>query len=320
MRWYFTALAALAVMLLVVAGIWVTGEFTRSAPPVAPATTPAAAQPASPAPAPSDNEVAAPAAGVDVEPEANAETEEQARAETAGETVLDGTDGDDTLVGTDGPDRITGGPGNDTTSGMGGNDRLYAASESDAQGADTVSGGEGDDRIYADAGDDISGGPGHDQLIVRGDAGFVIDLAASEIEEPWGGPGPDVFDGSAVVGIDLAIRGGGGDDVLTGGTGNDRLYGGDGDDTLIGGPGNDLLRGEAGTDALTGGPGSDSFVVDGFDGSTDIIIDYSAEDGDIVSGASFLVVDDDTLVLDADRNPLFRLIDYDGSVSGIKGR
>jgi Ca2+-binding RTX toxin-like protein len=53
------------------------------------------------------------------------------------------------------------------------------------------------------------------------------------------------------------LFGGAGNDVLTGGSGNDQLFGGAGNDTLLGKGGNDLLFGGAGNDTLIGGAGDD---------------------------------------------------------------
>ena len=67
-----------------------------------------------------------------------------------------------------------------------------------------------------------------------------------------------------MAGNDL-ILGGDGDDVLSGRKGNDRLFGGDGEDVLIGGQGNDVLNGGAGRDFLLGGAGVDTLSYEGSD-------------------------------------------------------
>lgn len=48
-----------------------------------------------------------------------------------------------------------------------------------------------------------------------------------------------------------------GDDIASGGLGNDKLYGGNGDDGILGGGGNDILFGKNGNDSLFGGDGKD---------------------------------------------------------------
>lgn len=53
-----------------------------------------------------------------------------------------------------------------------------------------------------------------------------------------------------------------GDDVITGGKGNDKIHGGNGDDLLSGGKGNDKLFGGKGNDTLVGGAGSDQLKGD----------------------------------------------------------
>jgi len=77
-----------------------------------------------------------------------------------------------------------------------------------------------------------------------------------------GGSGDDRLDGSK--GHDILL-GGAGDDSLDGGKGNDVLFGGDGDDELDGGKNSDVLFGGAGDDELEGGEGSD--VLFGGDGN-----------------------------------------------------
>ena len=67
-----------------------------------------------------------------------------------------------------------------------------------------------------------------------------------------GAGGDDLLVGGA--GADRLL-GGPGNDILVGNAGADALHGGPGDDTLMGGPGNDLLIGGPGKDTLGGGPG-----------------------------------------------------------------
>jgi Ca2+-binding RTX toxin-like protein len=64
----------------------------------------------------------------------------------------------------------------------------------------------------------------------------------------FGGAGNDV------------LTGGSGDDQLFGQAGNDTLLGKDGFDLLFGGAGNDVLTGDAGNDTLRGGAGDDVLI------------------------------------------------------------
>jgi Ca2+-binding RTX toxin-like protein len=69
------------------------------------------------------------------------------------------------------------------------------------------------------------------------------------------GAGDDVVMLGRTVPVPSTIRGGEGDDVLTGGAGADKLIGGPGDDTLVGRGGDDMLVGGPGVDTLNGGAG-----------------------------------------------------------------
>jgi Ca2+-binding RTX toxin-like protein len=77
------------------------------------------------------------------------------------------------------------------------------------------------------------------------------------------------------------LFGGAGNDVLTGGSGNDQLFGGAGDDTLLGKGGNDLLFGGAGDDVLTGGDGDDQVFGQG---GNDRMIWNPGDDSDLFEG------------------------------------
>jgi Ca2+-binding RTX toxin-like protein len=72
------------------------------------------------------------------------------------------------------------------------------------------------------------------------------------------GAGDDTVILGRTVPVPATIRGGEGDDVLTGGAGPDKLIGGPGDDELNGRGGNDLLLGGPGDDVLNGGSGQNT--------------------------------------------------------------
>ena len=121
----------------------------------------------------------------------------------------------------------------------------------------------------------------------------------------YGGSGDDRLSGGS--GNDR-LYGEGGDDEMYGGSGDDRLfgdnrldagddqiYGGPGDDYLNGGQGDDLLSGGPGADELTGGPGADFFrFVPGHSttGGGDVILDYSASEGDFLDLSAFNIDSD----------------------------
>jgi Ca2+-binding RTX toxin-like protein len=84
------------------------------------------------------------------------------------------------------------------------------------------------------------------------------------------------FDGSAELDGAFTVKGGNGDDHITGGNGADKLVGGKGDDVLTGGNGADLLNGARGNDvfaytatAQSTGPGFDT--IEGFSTKLDKI-------------------------------------------------
>jgi Ca2+-binding RTX toxin-like protein len=83
------------------------------------------------------------------------------------------------------------------------------------------------------------------------------------------GHGDDTITVASAVGVPVTMRGGSGRDVLTGGSGADKLIGGEGrdrlsgrggDDLIFGAPGNDELLGGSGDDVLRGGPGNDKLT------------------------------------------------------------
>ena len=89
-------------------------------------------------------------------------------------------------------------------------------------------------------------------------------IELTDIKQLRGTGGDDVITGSSGDdtlkgrGGDDTLSGGNGDDKAIGGGGNDTLSGGEGDDTVKGGGGNDTLNGDGGDDKLRGGGSDDS--------------------------------------------------------------
>jgi Ca2+-binding RTX toxin-like protein len=99
------------------------------------------------------------------------------------------------------------------------------------------------------AGFEVNAGAGNDKVVLAANITVPTTLR--------GGPGDDKLTGAA--GADKLI-GGSGDDLLSGQAGADSLYGGSGNDHLSGGSGNDLLRGGLGEDVLIGGTGQNELL------------------------------------------------------------
>lgn len=166
---------------------------------------------------------------------------------TASSTPDDASSGADTMLGGGANDLALGQSGDDTIDGGDGADAVEGGA-----GRDTVTGGDGDDEILggswaatmADIGDDLSGEAGDD--VILGDNGNPANgfsLLVTLLDAPAPGAAP--------------AAGSSGDDVISGGTGYDRIFGQSGDDTLKGDDGIDVLEGGAGGDTMTGDAGDD---------------------------------------------------------------
>lgn len=228
-----------------------------------------------------------------------------ARKSTALQAVkLFGNEGNDTLYGGAGNDELDGGVGNDVLYGGAGNDALTGA-----DGNDTFFGGSGNDLMGGLNGVDLVSyaGVSNKLFITLGDGGAdeVLDAGTSvyyvgsdrfnSIENVIGGSDNDYIRGAD--GASNLIRGGLGNDTMSGGSGldfgidsvdyrdisaggvnvnlrtgvvtgaggNDRAeafenaYGGSGNDTLTGGLGANTLYGGAGNDILNGDSDSLSY-------------------------------------------------------------
>jgi Ca2+-binding RTX toxin-like protein len=183
--------------------------------------------------------------------------------------VVHGGDGNDQLTDRAGSNELFGDAGSDWLYGGAGDDRLHGGDGTDQiygeAGNDTTEGGEGTDFFVAGFGDD-----GTD--VVRGGDG--IDYAdysrrSTPVTVTLDGVADDGAAGEndALAADVESVRGGGGDDHLTGngeantldgGAGNDRIAGLGGDDSLYGDRGDDSVDGGAGADSLAGGPGRDT--------------------------------------------------------------
>jgi len=208
---------------------------------------------------------------------------------------LDGAAGNDVLAGRGGVDTLTGGTGVDTldyseagaavavdlstgnvTGGAGedtitGSESVTGSAFADSLVGDAnvnaLSGGSGNDVLEGGAGDDeLDGGAGSDTAVLAKAGGSVtVDLVAGtasghgadelvSIESVVGSSFDDTLLGS---GTRNNLRGGGGNDRVSGRLQGDRLLGGGGNDRIQGAGGADKLFGNAGADRLSGGPGKD---------------------------------------------------------------
>jgi Ca2+-binding RTX toxin-like protein len=205
----------------------------------------------------------------------------------AGDDKITGEGGDDWLEGGGDNDQLTGGPGNDAalfTNAFSPVVANLATGRATGEGTDTLStiegllGGPGNDRLTGAATNDtLDGGPGDDQLDGAGGAD-IASFASSEDDVT-----ADLQAGKATgAGTDTLVRieglqGGGGEDVLRGNAGPNRLIGGyldrlegrQGDDVLDNRSVNTEITYEsapggvtvnAGTGVVTGAAGNDRIL------------------------------------------------------------
>jgi Ca2+-binding RTX toxin-like protein len=181
-----------------------------------------------------------------------------------GHVVIETHDGNDRVFGSAGNDWIYGGPGDDVARGNGGNDRFYGNA-----GVDTLFGGPGNDWFYADAvwqdgADSMQGDDGVDTVDYHMRYEGVTVTVGNGLADD-GGPG----EGDAVAPDIENVRGGHGDDVLTGSDARNEILGNDGDDQIDGGAGADVVDGGNGSDWLRGGAGND--IMHNADGFADLV-------------------------------------------------
>ena len=115
-----------------------------------------------------------------------------------------------------------------------------------------------------------------DGLLISGDTVSLTSFFASEIDLSK----YEKYDNANAGLLKRAVKliGGGEDNILIGGKGNDSLIGESGDDTLHGGKGNDTLWGDS---PDSDSSGQDTFIFCAGDG-TDVIKDYDFDEGDML--------------------------------------
>ena len=259
----------------------------------------------------------------------------------AGNDILDGGAGKDELVGSKGNDTLAGGGGADILKGGKGND-TYQLNAKTAKGS-RINDTEGEDAL------ELQGANLSTKGLAKGKTGYarqdndlIIDINKDAkitpeddltIENFFTEDGYNKGDGfmetvGNLKGSDIlenigpiktggnkndVLRGGDGDDTLSGKAGRDRVIGNDGNDLLKGGKGNDILKGNAGKDILQGGKGND--ILNG-GGGKDIL--QGGKGNDILNGGGGKDIlkggeGNDTYQLDAKNASGTHITDTDGT-------
>ena len=160
--------------------------------------------------------------------------------------------------------------------------------------SDSLFGGAGDDTLIGGAGTDyLDGGAGADKLNGTGGTSFAdYEDATAGVTINLLTPSLNAGDAKGDTYVNIhRVLGSGLDDKITGDNAGDVLHGGAGVDTMTGGSGSDVLYGGTGSDVMTGGGGADQFSYLAAAEGGDIITDFSAAQGDVISvyhaGAGF---------------------------------
>ncbi len=186
---------------------------------------------------------------------------------------VDGAAADDVLSGIE---NLTGGEDDDELRGTAGANVLDGY-----WGADTLIGRGGNDLYLVDDPGDLvveAAGEGTDE--VRLD--WMDEYALPDHVEKLRNLSSDPFEGTGNA-LNNDMTGGGGEDILHGGDGQDSLTGGAGDDFLHGEAGHDTLSGGSGEDWMAGGDGNDVFIADC---EADVVVELAGEGIDQVFASS----------------------------------
>ena len=169
----------------------------------------------------------------------------------------------------------------------------------------------------------VTGTPGDDHVLIsldvtdpskltvnfNGDVQSFDRTSITSIDvEAGAGPDQIVVDESAGgITIPMTLNGGGGNDLIVAGSGDDVIYGGTGHDRIDGGGGNDLIFGGASRDQISGGDGADTLL----GGTGDDAIDGGAGNDSIIAGNG-----DDYVDAGAGDDSVSGGADYDSIIGG----
>jgi len=191
---------------------------------------------------------------------------------------IDGGYGDDTITGNSADNTIIGGGGNDSLNGGNGSDK-YIVTGNELGGWSSFQ----DYDTYKD-----TGTVGTDRIVASGKSAVDVGLLNFSTAN-----GIEIIDGAGVTGT-VRLLGNwdnnqlnfsgiqllGSNIKIDGGSGNDTLTGSNTSDVILGGGGNDQLTGNLGVDRLTGGQGKDFFIFRtvaevGLGTAKDVITDFT---------------------------------------------
>jgi ELWxxDGT repeat protein len=249
-----------------------------------------------------------PAAGSGADPTALPNTETftyeltGATSDTTVTITVTGVDNNDTVIGTNGVDTLNPGTGNDIVRALGGADTINMGANLTA--ADQIDGGTGNDTVNLNG--NYTGGNavvfnattmvnvenivlagGNNYNLTTNDAtvaaGATLLIDGSQLDDAH----TMTFNGSAETDGSFIIIGGGGNDTVTGGAGNDvfRMQSA-GVDTVNGGAGNDNIHFGSfltSADSINGGSGTDKLVLNG---------DYTGAHAVVFSSTTLVNVED----------------------------
>ncbi len=191
----------------------------------------------------------------------------------AGNDTISGGAGNDTLNGGDDNDTISGGAGSDILNGGAGDDTLFGGDTNfEFDGNDVLNGGAGNDKLYAGGANAsnsgtviLNGGAGDDLLVGGGGE------TTASYQDATGGVTVDLRLSSLSIGgaVAQAVGGGQGSDTLVGiqdlvgSAFNDTLTGSDFQSQFSNVPGDNVITGGGGDDRIDGGTGIDTAVFSG---------------------------------------------------------